>query len=129
MVKIVKATQEYWEFVRYLRTCKENTEGFEQQVEITPEQQINYMQKYADNYLICLDGETPVGFVGSIDGDIRVATHPDHKGKGYGKIMIDAIMNDFPESYAKVKIENEASLSLFRSSGFVPKYVILHKIK
>ena len=87
------------------------------------------MQKYADSYLICLDDKTPVGFVGSINGDIRVATHPDHKGKGYGKIMIDAIMKEFPESFAKVKIDNDASLSLFKSSGFVPKYVVLHKIK
>lgn len=129
MVRIVKATEEYWEFVRHLRTCKENTEGFEQQVEITPEQQIEYMKKYADNYLICLDEDIPVGFVGSIDGDIRVATHPEHKGKGYGKFMIEAIIEEFPESYAKVKIENDASLALFRSSGFAPKYVILYKVK
>ncbi len=128
MVSIVEATQEYWEFIRILRTCKENTEGFEQQVEITPEQQIGYMQKYANNYLICLFDNEPVGFVGSIDGDIRVATHPDQKGRGFGKIMIDAIMEKFPDSFAKVKIENEASLSLFKASGFIPKYVVLHKI-
>ena len=129
MVRIVKATEEYWEFVRYLRTCKENTDGFEKQVEITHEQQIEYMKKYADNYLICLNEDTPVGFVGSIDGDIRIATHPEHKGKGYGKFMIQAITEEFPESYAKVKIENDASLALFRSSGFAPKYVILYKVK
>ena len=36
MVEVIKATREYWEFVRHLRTCKENIEGFEEQVEITP---------------------------------------------------------------------------------------------
>lgn len=127
MVKIVDATSEYWDFIRRIRTCKENTNGFEQQVEITEKQQIEYMKKYSDRYLICLFDDSPVGFVGSIDGDIRVATHPDHKKKGYGKIMIEAILSKFPDSYAKVKIENTASLELFKSCGFEKKYIILKK--
>ena len=127
MVKIVEASIEYWDFIRIMRTCKDNTNGFEQQVEISTEQQIKYMQRNSKNYYVCIDGDTPVGFVGCIDGDIRVATHPEHKKKGYGKLMINFIFEKFPESYAKVKIDNDASLELFKSCGFEKKYIILKK--
>ena len=46
---------------------------------------------------------------------------------GVGKFMINEIMKIFPKSYAKVKIENEASLKLFESCGFEKKYYVLEK--
>jgi hypothetical protein len=127
--KLVPTEPRHYEFIRILRTCPENTSGFEEQVQITPDQQQKYMSKYASFYYICEVDDIPVGFVGSIDGDIRVATDPKRKNEGHGKFMIEEIMKIFPDSFAKVKVENEASLALFRSSGFEPKYIILHKTK
>lgn len=124
---LIAAEPRHYEFIRILRTCPENTAGFGEQVEITTEQQINYMKKYAEFYYVCEVDDIPVGFVGSIDGDIRVATDPKRKNEGHAKFMIEKIMDIFPQSFAKVKIENEASLALFKSSGFEPKYIILHK--
>jgi len=37
------------------------------------------------------------------------------------------LMERYPTSIAKVKIENEASLRLFESCGFKRKYFILEK--
>jgi hypothetical protein len=125
--KLIPAKPEHYEFIRILRTCSENTSGFGEQVEITPDQQIQYMKKYADCYWVCEVDDIPVGFVGSIDGDIRVATDPKRKKEGHAKFMIDEMMKISPSSFAKVKIENEASLALFKSCGFEPKYILLHK--
>ena len=116
--KIVNCYEEYWEFVRELRNDPRVQDGFIEKVTITSEQQKKYMSKHWEEYFICLDGDIPVGYVGSVDNDIRVAVHPNHQRKGVGKFMINELMNISSESYAKVFHENEASLALFRSCGF-----------
>lgn len=118
MVRLVKNFEAHYEFIRMLRTHPENTNGFLEQVEITPEQQKAYMSKYGDGYYILLADEVPVGYVGVVDNDIRVCTHPDHKGKGYGKIMVKEIIRRYPDSTAKVLLDNEASHKLFLSAGY-----------
>ena len=67
------------------------------------------------------------GFAGSLDNDIRVCVHPDYQGKGIGKVLITELMERFPDSFAKVKIENEASRNLFESCGFQIKYWLMEK--
>ena len=74
-----------------------------------------------------MQADNPVGFVGQIDGDIRVAVDPEYQGKGVGKFMINQIMKLHPESIAKVKLGNEASIRLFESCGFEKKYYILER--
>jgi hypothetical protein len=59
-MKLVKCTQEYWEFVRELRTNPKVVDGFIQNIEITPEQQKQYMKKYSDCYRIALLKNQPV---------------------------------------------------------------------
>ena len=119
--------EEYWEFIRQLRNDKRVKNGFIQQDHIERENHLKYMEKYGNNFYICLIDGNPAGYVGVIDRDIRVATHPDYQGKGVGKFMINALMKLYPDSLAKVKIENEASLRLFESCGFAKKYYILEK--
>ena len=85
------------------------------------------MHLHSNKYYIALCENEFAGYVGSIDGDIRVATVPKFQGLGIGKYMINKIMNNFPESYAKIKIENESSLALFNSCGFKTKYYILER--
>lgn len=126
-MKLVKCTQEYWEFVRELRTNPQVVDGFIQNIEITQEQQKQYMKKYSDNFRIALIDNIPTGFVGVIENDIRVCTHPDYQGKGVGKFMINKCMNIWPEAFAKVKIDNEASVRLFEACGFTKKFFILTK--
>lgn len=122
---IVDCTEEYWEFVRLLRNNPLVQGGFIENVAITTDQQKIYMKKHCSDYFIALIDNEPVGYVGCIDGDIRVCTDPKHQNKGIGKSLIDFIKTKYPSGYAKIKIENLSSLKAFESCGFVKKYYIL----
>ena len=99
--------------MRQLRTHPDNREGFILQVDITPEQQVEYMSKYSKNYYVCLSYDEPVGYVGVIDDDIRVCTHPKEKGTGVGKFMLEQIVSIFPNATGKIKQDNIPSQKLF----------------
>ena len=119
---LIKNNPKYWDFVRELRSNDLVQDGFVENVKITKDQQIKYMQKHNDEYYICLkkmDRITiPVGFVGSVDDDIRVCVHPHYQGEGLGKFMVNELMKLYPNSYAKIKHDNIASNKLFQSCGF-----------
>lgn len=117
-LKIVPNSDEYFEFIRQMRTEPRNLNGFVEKVEITEQQQINYMEKYGDCYEICLSGNTPVGFVGVVDQDIRFAVHPNFHGKGIGTFMIWDLIHKKIDSKAKVKHDNYASMHVFEKCGF-----------
>ena len=127
MKKIVANKDIYWDFIRDLRNHPDVKEGFVKQNHISREEHIRFMSKHGVQYFICLVDDEPAGFVGVIDNDIRVATHPKFQGVGVGKFMVNELMRLFPKSHAKVKINNEASLKLFESCGFKKKYYILEK--
>jgi RimJ/RimL family protein N-acetyltransferase len=126
-MELVQNKSEYWEFIRNLRNHPDVKIGFVHQEYITEEQQKLYMSKYEKCFYICLYEGKPAGYVGVIDRDIRVATHPDFQGKGVGKFMINELMKKYPDSFAKVKIENEASVKLFERCGFKKVFYILEK--
>ena len=126
-MELVKNGPKFWEFIRNLRNTKGVRESFIQQKEITDIEQAEYMLKYNNNYWICLIDKQPAGYVGVIDNDIRVATHPDYQGKGVGSFMINQVMKMCPTAYAKVKLDNEASLRLFERCGFKKKYYLLER--
>ena len=83
------------------------------------------MQKHGDHYFVCLYEGVPAGFVGSVNDDIRVATHPSYLRKGIAKVLIKYIVSIYPTSVAKVKIKNKASLKLFESCGFTKRFYLL----
>ena len=124
---LVKNDPQYWEFIRKLRNMDGVRQGFVNQQEIKPVEQARYMLKHNDDYWICLVDEKPVGYVGIIDDDIRVATHPDFQGKGVGAFMIDEVMKTNPFAHARVKLDNDASLKLFEKCGFKKKFYLLEK--
>ena len=119
--------KEYWEFVRTLRNDRRVLDGFIESTYITEQMQIRYMNNHSQFYRIALINNTPAGYVGVINDDIRVCTHPDYQGKSVGKFMINECMKIWPNAFAKVKIDNKASLKLFKSCGFHKKYLILEK--
>ena len=126
-MELVECTSQYWEFVRVLRNDERVLSGFIKSVHITEEMQNSYMGTHSKFYRIALVDGNPAGYVGVIEDDIRVCTHPDFQGKGIGKFMINEIMNEEPSAFAKVKIDNEASMKLFEACGFTKKYYILTK--
>ena len=127
MYTLIKNTSDYWDFILELRNDPRVKIGFVQQKEISRQDHSMYMQAFGDSFYICLDNDIPIGYIGVIDRDIRVATHPDHQGKGVAKFMVEELMKRHPDSFAKVKLENEASLRLFESCGFKRKFYILEK--
>lgn len=123
-LKLVNCTEEYWKFVRELRTDPDNIAGFQQQGDIPWKDHQAFMKIYSNGYRICLADGIPAGFVGVVKNDIRVATNPKFKKMGIGKFMINKIMEIYPDAVAMIKIENEASLALFSSCGFEPRFVV-----
>jgi len=117
----------YWEFVRALRNMDGVRQGFVEQKNISKENHEEYMLVYGKCFYICIVNNTPTGYIGIINNDIRVATHPDYQGQGVGKFMINEIMKNNPHAFAKVKLENNASLRLFESCGFKKMYYILER--
>jgi len=102
-------------------------EGFVQQDIIDEIEHAKYMLKYNNNYWVCVIEGVPAGYVGVIDDDIRVATHPDFQGQGVGSFMINRIMEMHPTAYAKVKLDNEASIKLFEKCDFKKKFYLLER--
>ena len=126
-LELVNNEEKYWEFIRQLRTNAAVQGGFIQVAQISPEQQAVYMGENNDNYFVCLQDGEPAGYVGVIDGDITVATHPAFQGQGVGTFMIDRMMELRPDAHARVKIGNDASLALFKKCGFEVKYYWLER--
>ena len=126
-MELVKNEPKYWEFIRQLRNMDGVREGFIQQKIISKEHHIEYMKKNSTFFYILLDNDVPICYIGNIDNDIRVATHPDHQGKGAATFALNELMKLHPDAIAKVKIENKASLRLFEKCGFKKKYYLLEK--
>ena len=126
-MELVKCEKKYWEDIRQLRNMEGVKEGFIVQTHIEPRQHQIYMMLNKDFFYVCVDNGEFLGYTGVIGRDIRVATHPNHQRKGVASFMINELMKLHPNAFAKVKLENEASLRLFESCGFKKKYYILEK--
>lgn len=97
--------------------------------QITPEAQEQYMMQNSQYYRVCLFDGQPAGYVGVIENDIRICTHPDFQGRGIGLFMLNEINKLFPHAIAKIKVTNLASLKLFEKAGFEVRYLLLEKDK
>lgn len=130
-MKLIQCNPSYWEFVRNLRNDPNNLHGFINNKYITTEDQITYMTKYNDNYYICLDNNNlPLGFIGNIDGDMRICVKNDSQNQGIGTFMTKEflmIQQKNTSLIAKVKITNIASQKLFKKVGFKPAFIIYTK--
>ena len=123
--KVVKCTEEHWEFIRELRNNTKVSNGFINKKQISKNQQVKYMKKNSKYFRIGLINGEPAGYFGVIDKDIRICTHPDFQKKGLGKFMLNELQKLWPESFAKIKIENNASINLFESAGYEPVFLIM----
>tara|TARA_R100000152_G_scaffold20736_1_gene15700 strand:- start:17049 stop:17423 length:375 start_codon:yes stop_codon:yes gene_type:complete len=124
-MELVPCEEKYWDFVLSLRN--ELKEGFVSQKNIGFYEHEKFMRKNNSNYLICLEEKVPIGFIGSVDKDIRIAIIKSHQKKGVGKFMLSKFIEKHPEAFAKVKIKNSKSIALFESCGFKKKYYILER--
>jgi len=117
-IRFVPNSTKYWEFIRELRNDPEIREGFVEQIAITKVDQCRYMEKHNDDYYICLHEGVPVGYIGAVDNDIRIAVHKDYQRQGIGEAMVREFMLLKPDSRAKILIYNTVSQKLFEKCGF-----------
>lgn len=125
--ELVSCSKEYWEFVRNLRNDERVLKGFIEVKKISKKDQEKYMKKNSKFFRIALLNAKPVGYIGVLDNDIRVCTHPDYQNIGVGKFMVQSIKEIWPEAQAKIKLENLTSLKLFESCGYKKKYFLLER--
>lgn len=123
--KIIPSNGIYWNFIRELRNHPQVKLGFTQQKHISEKEHYRFMEKYGLHYFICLVDDIPAGYMGVVNNDIRVATHPDYQDMGIGKYMIEELLKRYPQAIAKIKLDNIASINLFEKCGFKKKYYIL----
>ena len=128
-LELRKNNKKYWEFIRLLRSDKRVQSGFIEQSTITRKEQETYMNRYNNNYYVCFCDDIPCGFIGEIDGDIRLCTDPKYQGKGIGSFMIREITKIRPNIFAKIKLDNTSSLRAFEKAGYVKKYYLLEPKK
>jgi len=128
-LELRKNNKKYWEFIRLLRSDKRVQSGFIEQSTVTRKEQETYMNRYNNNYYVCLCDDIPCGFIGEIDGDIRLCTDPEYQGKGIGSFMIREITKIRPTVFAKIKLDNTSSLRAFEKAGYVKKYYLLEPKK
>lgn len=127
-MQLVSCDPKYWEFVRQLRVDPRVQDGFLQQhASITQEQQHRYMTNNSHNYRVCLVDQTPAGYIGVLDNDIRICTHPDFQRRGVAKFMVKAMMQLYPHAVARIKISNKASLALFTRCGFTAELITMRQ--
>ena len=125
--ELVPLTPKFYEFVRDLRNNSEIKDNFITQDYITMESHNNYMNENAKSYFVCLRNGDPVGFIGVVANDIRIAVLPTQTRSRAGTFMLEKISEILPNATAKIKIENEASLKLFESVGFKKRFFLLEK--
>ena len=126
-IRLVYNNPKYWEDIRNLRNNPNVKKGFINQKHISKEEHTAFMLKHGDDFFVSLWDNSFVGYVGIIDNDIRIATIPEAQGHGIAAFMLKNVHQRYPESIAKVKLDNEASIKLFEKCGFRKKYYILEK--
>ena len=122
-LRLVGNERKYFEFIRVLRNDESIKVGFINQEEITSEQHELYMLNYHASYFICLMDNEPVGYVGVIENDIRIAVLTEYHNLGIGKFMVSEILKRYPSSTAKVKVTNIPSQKLFEGLGFTKNFI------
>lgn len=128
-MELVECTFEYWEFVRILRTHPSNQQFFLTQVEISTEQQIEFMEKNSHRYRICLMDKIPVGYIGIIkENEITYCVHPNHQGKGIGTFMVSEFIKLYDTLTAFVLPENVGSSKVFEKLGFQKQFYYIKTI-
>ena len=120
-MQLVKNEEKYWEFIRVLRNTNN---GFVEQVNITKDEQRTYMYRYTNDYWVCLIDKKPVGFIGIVNNDLRLAVDKNHRRKGVATFMIKELPRMLNNVTIKILYDNDPSRKLFEKVLGKPKYVM-----
>jgi len=87
---------------------------------------------------LLVDGEVVGVALGVVDGDwmgiYDVVVDPDHRGKSYGRIIMEALFawgvaQGASEGYLQVQANNTVAMTLYRSLGFAHQYAYWYRVK
>jgi GNAT superfamily N-acetyltransferase len=127
-MRLIPIDSTYYEDVRKLRNDCRVQDGFVDNNYITKKAQIKYMKKYCADYYVCLYDGKFAGYIGVINNDIRICVRPHLQRKGIGLFMLKEIRRHYPDAFARVKLDNQRSLSLFLRAGFEIQFFLLNQI-
>jgi len=127
MLKIRPVNLDSTEWNEILKIRNLTSHGFGNTEQIMYIEHFHFMKEHYNDYVVAVMDDDIVGFGGVVKDDIRVAVHPDHQGLGIGKNIISYLSARYPDGFAKVKVDNEASLKLFESCGFKKTWYILER--
>ncbi|MCK9428898.1 MAG: GNAT family N-acetyltransferase [Candidatus Omnitrophica bacterium] len=113
MIIQVNNNKIYWEFIRSLRNDTRLSDSFVDHTYISQESQEKYMSKYGSSYYIYLLNNIPVGFIGVVNNDLRIAVHPDYYNKGIGTELLYSIIREYPFLDIKVRKTNISGQQFF----------------
>ena len=115
----------FW--INILQIRNKDKENFVDQKEIELEEHFQYMLKYSNYYKVCIADGVFAGFVGNVNGDLRIGVSDHFKRKGIGKFMLENFKLFSNVKQVKVKTDNEASIKLFESFGFKKNLYLMSK--
>jgi len=115
-LRLVNCDTIFW--INILQIRNKDKKCFIDQKEIEIEDHFNYMLYNSKFYEVCLADNVFAGFVGLVDGDLRIGVSDQFKQKGIGKFMLENFKKFQQVKQVKVKTDNEASIKLFESFGF-----------
>ena len=80
---------------------------------------VKFMMKHASTYRVAVDSDDHVlGFIGHVDGDLRLATRPDRCREGIALFMYKNFLVEYPFVTVRVKRDNHPSLKFFERVGW-----------
>ena len=118
MVALYLNKPKYWEFIRNLRNDPRVRKGFVKQRYISVKAHAKYMEKHNNRYYVCIQDGEPVGYIGDVNIDIRLAVVPERQGEGFGEYMLREYVKLRSFVRAKVKKDNVVSQRLFEKCGW-----------
>jgi len=110
---------EHYEAIRLIRN--ENREAFWCTKEVEYETHQIFMNLHSSTYRVALDKSGVVGFVGHVEGDLRIACTLSHQGSGLACFMFSAFLKDYPFITVRVRRSNVRSLAFFKKLGYQPE--------
>lgn len=74
-------------------------------------------------YLVAKDEEKVIGYIGveKILDEVHIinmAVHPDYRGKGIGKRLMQHVLNDEEVFFLEVRVSNETAKNIYERYGF-----------
>jgi len=114
-IRLIPNNKIWWEQIRQLRNNPKVQGGFLCSSYISVDDQWEYMKKYNDCYYVATYLGNFCGYIGVVENDIRICTHPDFEGKGVGKFMLSKIKIKHPNAKGRIKKDNLPSQKVFNS--------------